>query len=266
MIETLKYILLGLIQGVTEFLPISSSGHLVLTKYFIDLPQDLTLDVFLHLATLLAVVFYYRIRISDLIKSIYSDIKNKRILKPSYDTKYSYFILLASLPAATFGLLFNDYFDSLRDPKLVVIMLIIIAFYMVFTEFYARSNKKISSLSPLKALIIGIAQSLALIPGTSRSGMTITTAALFGFKKSDAADFSFLMSLPVIFGAFVVKFIDLPDYTYVLHANLWISFITALVSGYFSIVFLLKVLNKYGLAPFAVYRILAGVILLFILL
>ena len=266
----IKYIILGIVQGVTEFLPISSSGHLIIFEKFLNIPQDLTLDVTLHLATLIAIVLYYRLYIFNILIDLKKDSKilfKKKISfnNLSQNTKIVFFILIASIPAVIFGALFSNFFESVRSVLVVAVMLIIVALFMLYEQFKKTDNSDLKALDWKKALVIGFAQSVALIPGTSRSGATITIASLLGIHKKDAADFSFLLSIPVVFGAFLLKVMDIKEVSYFLNPNLIISFFFSLISGYLSIKFLISLLKKYGFFPFIIYRILLATILLIVM-
>lgn len=264
----LDYIIIGILQGVTEFLPISSSGHLILIRDFVDIPQDLALDTLLHFATLLAVVFFYRAKILLLVKSVFTLVKNKNVFnysKYNSDSKTVLYILVATIPTLLVGFLFKGFFEGIRNELVVAIMLFVGAVFMLLdVALDHRGNRKAKNLTFKSAMVMGLLQPLALIPGTSRSGATIVTGSLYGLDKQKAADFSFLLSIPAIFGAFALQVIDITDYSYFLNFNIWVAFITSFVTGVLSIGVLLKVLKKQGFLPFAIYRIiLAFAIILF---
>ena len=261
------YILLGLVQGIGEFLPISSSGHLIIAKHFINVPNDIVLDVTLHLATLFAVIIYYKKDLVNLTKSAYADsiksLKAKKVFI-SQDTKYVLYILVACVPTFTLGFLFKNYFENNRSLNTVLIMLVAVSIFMLFDVLsFGLKNKK---LNYKNVFFIGFLQTFALIPGASRSGITITTASLLGIPKLEAARFSFLLSIPAILAAFTLSVVDIKDFNYFLNFNLVGAFIVAFLSGLLSIKILVNVLAKFGFLPFIVYRIflvLAVIILIY---
>lgn len=262
------YIIIGIIQGVTEFLPISSSGHLILIRDFVDIPQDLALDTLLHLATLLAVVVFYRKKILKLFSALINTVKSGDIFNyKNYDTetKMVLFLIVATIPTVLIGFTFKDFFENIRNEVVVAIMLFVGAAFMLLDVALDQRGRKHSKKIVFKyALGMGLAQPLALIPGTSRSGATIVTGSLMGFNKKQAADFSFLLSIPAILGAFIFQLKDIEGFSYFISVNIWVAFITSFFVGLLSIGFLLKVLNSKGFLPFAIYRILlAFLIILF---
>ena len=258
----LSYILLGLIQGITEFLPVSSSGHLILFKDTLGLGQDIILDVTLHIATLTAVVIYYRKKLYSLTLSIFYLILLKLKVVPlksanslnkyKKDARFVSFLILATIPAALLGYFYNDFFESLRSPLIVATMLIVVALLMLYDHL--RTSAKATHFSYKNAILVGLAQAVAIIPGTSRSGITITLASLLGIKKEEAADFTFMLSIPVILGAFLFKISDISSFSVFFNTRVIVSFLTALLSGYFSIGLLINILKKYGFMPFIIYR------------
>lgn len=262
----ISYFLLGILQGVGEFLPISSSGHLILLKQFINLPQNLYLDVVLHLATLLAVLLYFKKDIFFILVDIKNDVlsffktKSLNISKNSYLALY---ILFACVPTFVLGFIFKDYFEGFRDTNTVLIMLTLISFFMLLDVF---SVKIINSpkLNFTKAFIIGLFQTIALLPGSSRSGVTITTAKLLGISSKKAIRFSFLLSIPAILAAFVFSLGDIQNVSQLINLSTFIAFITSFVFGFLSIRFLISVFNKFGLTPFIIYRLLLVVFVLII--
>ncbi|PIR43140.1 hypothetical protein COV24_04205 [candidate division WWE3 bacterium CG10_big_fil_rev_8_21_14_0_10_32_10] len=265
--ELIQYIFLGIVQGFTEFLPISSSGHLIILKYFMDIPQNIILDITLHLGTLIAVLIYYKNSVFMILKDLFNDAKNKKLNFKSYskNSYLSFYIIFATIPAAILGASFDSFFESLRSLLLVSVMLVAVSIYMLYDHYKTKNRKNFSKLNFKNTFLIGLSQVLALIPGTSRSGMTITTGSLLGLSKKQAADFTFLLSIPIILGAFVYKLKDVTSFSFFMSLDVIVSFVASFIAGYFSIGFLLGVLKKYGLIPFVIYRILLAVILLFFL-
>jgi len=228
--------ILGLVQGLTEFLPISSSGHLVIIQHIFKLTKPPVLfDIFVHLATALAVILVFWPVLIKLTK------------------KYIFLIFIASLPAAVIGLLLNSQIESLFSSlKLVSLALFITGFLLFSIQFFIHKTKK-NKPKLLDVFIIGCFQALAIIPGISRSGSTISSAVFMGLKPITAFNFSFILSLPAILGA---QLLFLPELTAISSKQipfLFTGFITALISGFFSLKFLKKIITKGKLNIFAYY-------------
>lgn len=256
-------ILFGFIQGITEFLPVSSSGHLVILHKFFSLPitDELTFDVFLHFASFLAVVFFFRKDVLKLIIGFFSLFTKKR-------NKYGFIsllIILGTIPAAILGYLYEDKIATvLHQLEVVVVMLVLIGIVFIIAEKYTKKFDTIEDLNVKKALFIGFAQSLALIPGTSRSGITIIAGMIAGLKREEAIRFSFLLSIPVVFGAGITKVPHLFDTGLVAYEFniLLVAFISSLISSLLAIKLFLKIAKKYSLAVFAVYRFILAAFLI----
>jgi len=261
--EYWQIILLGIIQGITEFLPISSSGHLILAPIIFDFPdQGLALDAILHLATLLAIIIFFKNDLINLIKGLF--FKNSN---PDYQ-RVSWAIVLACFPAGLAGLFCIDYIENnLRNPNFVAVNLFLWSLVFFAADYLSKSSNspknELESLTLKQILIVGFAQMCALLPGTSRSGITIA-AGLFGnMSKLTAARLSFLMGIPIILAAGLLKIWHLifePTNTvYYSIGELTVGFGTAFVVGYFSIKLLIKILLKVGLIPFIIYRIVLSI-------
>jgi undecaprenyl-diphosphatase len=267
--ELLQAILLGLIQGLTEFLPVSSSGHLILVPHLLGLEdQGLAMDAILHLATVLAIIIYFR---RDLSKLLISLLNNKK------DDPYrslAWSIVAASFPAGLAGLFLGDWIESnLRDPIFVAgnLMFWSIVFLVadrISTRKEAESDELIH-LGWRKVLFIGFAQAIALLPGTSRSGITIAAGLFSSLSQPAAARFSFLLGTPIILAAGLHKTASLlgdssQEFMFTPFEFL-MGFLVALVVGYLSIKWLMAIVSRVGLLPFIVYRIvLAGFIFVFL--
>jgi undecaprenyl-diphosphatase len=253
---------LAIVQGLTEFLPISSSGHLVLVPYLVEwTDQGLAFDVAVHFGSLIAVCVFFREDIMGLLRG------GLRILGGDVSSPQSYMALaiaLGTIPAAAAGLLFASWIESnLRDPAIIVYTLSGYGILMALADRYARREKGISEIRIRDAVIIGLAQALSLVPGTSRSGVTITAGRLLGFERQDAARFSFLLSAPVILLATLYKGGEmvLGDAA-VAWGQLALGVVVSAVVAYLSIDFFMRFVSRIGLAPFAIYRLaLAGLIL-----
>ncbi|MFA6228327.1 MAG: undecaprenyl-diphosphatase UppP [Patescibacteria group bacterium] len=264
-------ILAGLIQGVAEFLPISSSGHLVLLHEILrfNLPDNLTFDVVLHLGTFSSLLVFFWRDIIRLIKGFFSSLV-KWNLNGDSNQRLAWLIIIGTIPAVLAGYFFNDFIEQVfhegRSAALVVaIMLIVVAVLFWLLEKYAKRLRAAESLKWWESLIIGAAQATALIPGTSRSGITICAGLMLKLTREQAAKFSFLLSLPVVLGAGVKSLLQIESLTVAEWPLLAVGFVTAAVSGYFAVKFLLKYLLDHSLGVFAWYRvILAGLILLWL--
>ncbi len=258
----LNAILLGLIQGLTEFLPVSSSGHLQILPYLFGLePGPLAFDVALHFGTLMAVVAYF---FSDLWEIGMGTLGVGDRSRAQIATARREFILLivASIPAAVTGFLLEGTFEELLDdPRLAAVMLLVTAGFLLGAErlYAARQSTGRTQVDGRNAITMGLSQALAIIPGISRSGATIATGMTTGLTRSAAARFSFLMSVPVIAGAFVAQLPSLSSaalagtgYT---PADVVAGTITAGVSGYFAVRFLMRLVTNETLRGFAYYVI-----------
>jgi undecaprenyl-diphosphatase len=256
-------IILGIIQGLTEFIPISSSGHIILMQQVFDGASDHLFVEWVNIGTVMALIIYFWPRIT----STYKDIVEKK------EWRLVRNILLAGIPAGLIGLTFADVIESngfFGSPWTVAIMLLVVGLVMIFLEKIPRlSEKKDGADLPIKrALAIGAAQAVALIPGTSRSGSTIIAGRLSGLSPAAAAEFSFLLSIPIMLGV-VLKLLTQPDDIAYLQENFLAVFLGnffAFVSGLLAVGFLMRYLKKHSLAVFGWYRIVLSVIIIAILL
>ena len=253
-------VLLGIIQGLTEFLPVSSSGHLVIGQYFLGLKEpELLFDTGVHFATVIAVVIYFRKDIIKLLTSLIGKDQNT-------ERRTAYAIIIGTIPAVFVGLFFKDFLESFFSSPQMASYMLILTGVLLFTSFYAKpQGKKLWGIKWLDALIIGIAQAISIMPGISRSGATITTALHLGFENEDAARFSFLLSLPAIFGAGILQAIGLSAITTQELIPLVFGMFSAGITGYFAIAFMLKLVGRGKLYAFSPYCIIVGLIVLIIL-
>lgn len=263
MSEIIKSIILGIIQGLTEFLPVSSSGHLELAKYFLGTnfvgSESLTMSVILHIATALSTVFVFRKEIWDLLKGVFTKYWND-------DKDFALKIIISMIPAGLIGYFLESQLEKLFEGKVVFVafMLIITGFLLLVSDFAKDKNRKVGYLD---SLIIGIAQAIALIPGISRSGSTISTSILLGIKKERAAFFSFIMVLPLIFGKMTK---DLMDGVYV-HSDISSSSmiaggLAAFIVGIFACKWMVVLVKNSKLRYFAYYCFAVAIISLLLLL
>ncbi len=259
----LEAFVLGLVQGLGEFLPISSSAHLIIVPWLFGW-EDLGLgfDVAMHWGTLLAVLFYFRKDILLLVKGFwYSLFKSTRDLENNIYQKLGWLIIIASIPAAIIGKLLEGFVeDTFRQPWLAAMNLAVVGIILFLIDRWAAQEKNLNKITKGNALTIGFSQAIAIIPGVSRSGATMITARALNFTRADAARFSFLMSIPVIFGAGLLK---LPEFNSVVtFPQLAVGFVTAAVSGFLAIKYLIRYLGSHSFLVFVVYRlILAAVVL-----
>jgi undecaprenyl-diphosphatase len=247
-------LLWGLIQGLTEFLPISSSGHLVLVPAVLgrDGP-DLATSAVLHLGTLAAVLVFFRAEVGHVVRRTP---QGKRLLR---------LLIIGTIPAAALGFVFKDGFESLNDnPTGVAVALILTGIALFASRWIPRGDRTMSDSSDRDAVTLGLGQALALIPGVSRSGATIATGLVRGFDRAEAARFSFLLGIPAIAGAGLFEFIDLARDGGGVTSTTWVGMAVAAVSGYAAIALLLRLIGRAGLAPFGVYCVGFGTIALFL--
>ena len=265
--DELRAIVIGLVQGLSEFLPISSSGHLIVVREMFHwhfLEDDLTFDVALHLGTTVAVLAYFWREWLEMLGALLPGRKTTSVpANPGsiYNSRFLMLLVIGSLPAALVGFALNDWVENdVRSPLVVGAMLIVFGLVLLFAERLGQKARQIAGANWGDALLVGCAQAVSLVPGVSRSGVTITVALARGFRREDAARFSFLLATPVIVGAGLLKMAeavldgipssDLPV--------LLVGTVTASVVGWASIGYLLRLVQTQSYAPFVVYRILAG--------
>jgi len=268
--STIDVFILAIIQGLTEFLPISSSAHLILpSAVFGWQDQGQALDVALHVGTLLAVVLYFRKEVGSMAVAWFGTVgigpeKNKN----SFDGKLAWWILLASIPLGIVGLLGKDFIEeNLRTAAVIAITTLVFGVLLGFADIKAKENVSVEKLGFKGAMIIGLAQALALIPGTSRSGITMTLGLMLGLNKENAARFSFLLSIPAIVmtgGYLTYKLISSAEA--VDWSTLGLGSVLAFFSAYACIHYFLILVNKIGMMPFVIYRLLLGAGLLWFVL
>ncbi len=262
-------IILGIIQGIAEFLPISSSAHLILFRDIFGIGTnigsniELTFDLALHFGTLLAIIiFFFNDLFKILIEGLTKGVKTK-------DGKLFWYLILATIPAGIVGVLFEDIFDSFfrKQLWLIAIALIVMGIIIYLVDKKSKISINIKEMKWYQALIIGCAQVFALIPGFSRSGTTITASRALGLNREDSAKFSFYLSVPVVAGASLLSLIKddtlaiILDNLMIFGVGILISFITGLLC----ISFLLKYIKKNDFKIFMIYRILLGILVLFML-
>jgi undecaprenyl-diphosphatase len=252
-------IILGIVQGLSEFWPISSSAHLVIAHDLLkfDFVDDLTFDVALHIGTLLALLIYFRLEVVRYVGAFLRSLKSWN-LKNDFDQRMAWFIIVASIPAGIGGFLLEKWADTvLRSLWLVTSLLGGLGLIFIVAEKYSSKKRSIEEMDWKTSILVGLAQVLALFPGVSRSGITTVTGMSQGMSRYAAARFSFLLSMPVIFGAGMKKMFD--AYESGVSTHDWLVMLTgattAALVGYFAIRVLLKYFEHHSLNAFAYYRL-----------
>jgi undecaprenyl-diphosphatase len=250
---------LALIQGLTEFLPISSSAHLILPSAVLGWDdQGLAFDVAVHVGTLAAVVIYFRNEVVTLLRAFFESVFKKEHTKES---KLAWMIILATIPAGLAGLFLNDLIELyLRSAYVIAITTIVFGLLLWYADKNAPQNQDEYQTTWKQALICGLAQAMAMIPGTSRSGATITAALYLGFTREAAARFSFLMSIPIIFlagGYLGSKLVASGEA--VAWGPIALGILVSFISAYLCIHFFLKLISRMGMTPFVIYRLALGI-------
>jgi len=253
----LQAVILGLAQGLGEFLPISSSAHLVLIPWFLGWTDPgLTFDVALHLGTLVAVVIYFWKDWLRLIIMGFSDVR-------SVEGRLFWYLVVASVPGAIGGYLLEKKAETVfRSPILIGVMLILMGILLYWADRKSAKKIEMNQITFGTSLLIGISQVLAIIPGVSRSGVTMTTGLLRGVTREGAARFSFLLSTPIIFGAAMVKLPGIISNSSGITANFMIGTAVSCIAGLVSIGFLLRYVQTKNFLPFAWYRFILGVLVI----
>lgn len=271
MIDWFEALILGVVQGATEYLPVSSSGHLVIFQHLFGLEEPaLLFDIVLHVATLLAVLWYYRRDIGSLIRETLLAIRALTQGEPwaAVQTDYpgfrlAWLIVLGTVPTVLIGVTLQDTFEALFGSlRTVGFMLCITGVILLLTRFGSKGTRNIEAMKPVDAVLIGLVQGLAITPGISRSGSTIAVALLLGIEKETAARYSFLLSVPSILGALVLKIGDGGE-SIGLGATV-VGFVAALVTGYFCLALLVQLVKRGKLVWFAPYCFAAGLFALFL--
>lgn len=259
-------VILALIQGITEFLPISSSAHLILPFQILGWPdQGLAFDTAVHLGSLIAVVAYFRAQILELMLAV-ARTAQSRTMTP--ESRFAANLLLASLPLIPAGLLLKDLVETeLRALEVIIATTIVFGIALFVADRVGKRTRYSAELTWQHALMIGAAQCLALVPGTSRSGVTMTMGLLAGYTREAASRISFLISIPAIAGAATLKLIDLITAEAAVDwLALGVGLAVSGISAYVCITLFLDVISRIGFLPFVVYRLLLGGILLLLVL
>lgn len=272
----LEAIILGIVQGLTEFLPISSTGHLTLAGKFMNLiseehPEQWTAFIaVIQLGTMLAVLVYFWKDLISIIKDFINDNIIKRISysNQQVNSKLGWLIIIGTIPVVIIGLTFKDVIEGAITKNLYIIAasLIVLALILALAEKTAKFKKNIENVTILDSIIIGVAQALSLIPGSSRSGTTITAGLFVGLNREAAARFSFLLSIPAVLASGVLQLYEAVEFlNKAMAVNIIVATIVSGISGYLAIDFLLKFLKKNSTFLFIYYRIGLGIIIFILL-
>jgi undecaprenyl-diphosphatase len=249
-------ILLAIVQGITEFLPISSSGHLILMPHFLGWPdQGLAFDAAIHIGTLAAIVLYFRTQLVQMARAwVASLVRRER----SPDSSLAWAVLWGTIPVCIVGLLFNDYIEqNFRNPLLVAGTLTFFGLLLWLADRLGKRQRDEHTVTWHDVAVIGVAQALALVPGTSRSGITMTAGLALGLTREAAARFSFLLAVPATTVAAVYETWKMAQASDVVDWQaVFLGIVVAAISGLLCIHFLLRFIQRIGMAPFAIYRLL----------
>lgn len=262
--ETFHAFILALVQGVTEFLPISSSAHLILVPEFLGWPdQGVAFDAFISLGTLAAVVSYFHRDLAAIVYHWFGQFRRNRTPDPEQYAQLGNWLIVATIPAVIAGFFLSDYVDGyLRNPLLIAGTTLFFGVLLGAADYVGRKVRPLSQTGFRGAWIYGAAQALSLIPGVSRSGITMTAGLMMGFSREAAARFSFLMSIPITVAAGTLETVKMLRADAPLNISaLAVGFIVSAVAGYLCIKYFLHFLNRYGMWPHVVYRIALSAVL-----
>lgn len=263
--DSLQAIVLAIVQGLSEFLPISSSGHLILVPHFLGwTDQGLAFDVAVHVGTLFAVVAYFRQQLFAMTRAWFGSLAGGGMTP---DARLAWCVVIGTIPVGVVGLLFSDLIEKmLRNPLFVAGTLSVFGLLMWLADRLGRQQRDEYSVGWRDAILIGCAQALALMPGTSRSGVTMTMARTLGLTREAAARFSFLLAVPGIAmagGYELLQLLGQPDGS-VDWSMMSLGLVVSAVTGYLCIHWLLKIIGRIGLAPFAIYRFALAALIVFL--
>ncbi|PCH59366.1 MAG: undecaprenyl-diphosphatase [Gammaproteobacteria bacterium] len=265
--DIIQIVVLAIVQGLTEFLPISSSAHLILVPRIAGWPdQGLVFDVAVHLGSLIAVVTYFR---KDLQQLWLGWWRSLTLRQHNMYSRMAWGIIVATIPVSIVGLVFSDAISTyLRSPLVIAATTIGFGLLLWYGDRIGSKQREESKITWRDMMIIGLAQTLALIPGTSRSGITITAGLMLGLTREAAARFSFLLSIPTIVAAGSLQTIELirDDSLTVDWASMILGTVLSALAAYVCIYYFLKIINSIGLMPFVIYRLALGVVLLILFL
>jgi len=262
-VSLFEALILGLVQGLTEFLPVSSSGHLRVMSAFFGWPDPgAAFTAVSQLGTELAVLIYFRQRIWAIL-STWSRSLFDRGLRGDIHARLGWYVILGTLPIVVLGLLLEEQIDSVfRDLRLIALTLIVFGVILGIVDRYTRKYREIEDLNATRGLTFGLFQALSLIPGVSRSGGTVTGGMLLGFTRRDAAEYSFLLALPAVFGSGLYKLTDIGDGEYAGWGATIVGTLVAGVVGFVVIAWLMRFISTHSFMPFVYYRVGLGILIL----
>ena len=266
--DIIQGIIIGIVQGLTEFLPVSSSAHLVFIQKLLGVESSLAFDTFLHLGTLIAVLWFFRWDIFNMLKSWWysiQDIFHGRFREGFYEDPYkrlAWYVILATIPVGIVGVLFEDSVDALFSGALYVpaFFLFVTGTILYLSQRMPSGDVNFNNITKKEALFMGLGQACAILPGLSRSGTTIAAGLTIGLNKEFAAKFSFILSIPAIFGAFILQAKDIGSAMDANFLPIFLGFIAAIVAGYLAIKWMLDLIQNKSLDIFSYYCWLMGII------
>ena len=266
--DILQGIIIGIVQGLTEFLPVSSSAHLVFIQNLLGVESSLAFDTFLHLGTLIAVVWFFRYDIYKMLKSWWlslGDLLQGRFMEGFYDDPYkrlAWYVILATIPVGIVGVLFEDSVDALFSGALYVpaFFLFVTGTILYLSQRMPSGNINYNNITKKEALFMGLGQACAILPGLSRSGTTIAAGLTIGLYKEFAAKFSFILSIPAILGAFILQAKDIGSAMDANFLPVILGFIASIIAGYMAIKWMLDLIQNRNLDIFSYYCWLMGLI------
>ena len=266
--DIIQGIIIGIVQGLTEFLPVSSSAHLVFIQNILGVESSLAFDTFLHLGTLIAVLWFFRYDIYKMLKSWWlsiGDILQGRFTEGFKEDPYkrlAWYVILATVPVGIVGVLFEDSVDALFAGALYVpaFFLFVTGTILYLSQRMTSGNINYDNITKKEALFMGLGQACAILPGLSRSGTTIAAGLTIGLDKEFAAKFSFILSIPAIFGAFILQLKDIGSAMDANFLPVFLGFIAAIISGYMAIKWMLDLIQNKSLDIFSYYCWAVGII------
>lgn len=259
----IQQLIIAIVQGITEFLPISSSGHLILIPFITDLPdQGPLIDVAVHVGSLLAIMIYFWRDVLGLARGGFSVVG---IGKDPLQRRLFWWIVIGTIPAVALGLFLKlgGYLEGFRTTDLVAANLIIYGILLGLADHFGKQVKKYEDMTLRDAILVGLAQALALIPGTSRSGATMTMARFLGYQRVEAARFSFLLAIPAVAGAGLLAVLDLAEASAQMQWDALLTGVFTFVAAFATMAFLMNFLKRASMMVFVVYRVLLGAALLY---
>ena len=258
-----QLLLIAVVQGITEFLPISSSGHLILIPFLTDFPdQGPMIDVAVHVGSLMAIIIYFWRDVLGLARGGFATVG---LGNDPLQRRLFLWVVVGTIPAVGVGLFLKlgGYLDSLRSTDLVATNLIIFGVLLGLADRFGRQERRFEDLTLRDAILVGIAQAMALIPGTSRSGATMTAARALGYGRVEAARFSFLLAIPAVTGAGLLAVLDLAEASSQMQLDALIAGVMTFVAAFATMAFLMKFLQRASMMVFVLYRIAMGCALLY---